>query len=115
MVNCLFESLTGETFDPTESTEDTNATEPTYADNGPYQIKNLYGFSNSDATIRIGESFNLSLVDKNGDKVSGVSWSVVDGSCCTVEDGKVTGTAYGQAKVVAAYNGESHSFIVRVQ
>lgn len=102
MVYCDFEE---ETIAPTEAT---------YPDNGPYQLRNIYGYSNSDVTIRVGESFNLVLQDKNGDTVKGVVWSVTGGDCCTVTDGKVVGEKTGQAKVVATYNGESFTCIVRV-
>lgn len=98
-----------------EPTEETDPTETTFVDNGPYKIKNRYGFSDSDATIRIGESFNLILIDKYGDTVSGVTWSVTEGECCTVTDGTVLGVSVGQAKVVATYNGESYYFLVRVK
>lgn len=96
-------------------TEETQApTEATYPDNGPYQLVNKYGFSNSDATIRVGESFNLVLQDKDGNTVDGVVWTVTDGDCCSVDNGKVVGVKSGRAKVVATYNGESFTFTVRV-
>lgn len=105
VVRCEFEE---ETQPPTEE-----PTEP-IVDNGPYQLKNAFGFSNSDVTIRIGESFTLILIDKDGNKVEGVTWSVVDGNSCTVKDGVVTGSASGKATVVATYNGKEYTCLVRV-
>lgn len=98
-----------------EDVEETvGETEPA-ADNGPYQLKNPIGYSSSDVTIRIGEKFTLILVDKDGNKVnSGVTWSVIDGSCCKVTDGEVEGVSAGMAKVVATFGGESYTCIVRV-
>lgn len=114
----IYGSYNGETLICTvicEFEEIEETTEETFVDNGPYRLKNKYGFSDSDATIRVGESFNLILIDKNGDAVTkGVKWSVVDGDCCTVTDGTVEGVSKGQAKVVATFNGESYSFLVRV-
>jgi hypothetical protein len=103
VVYCDFEGVTSE--------EETQAP---VADNGPYKLKNAFGFSNSDVTLRIGESFTLILVDKYGDKVDGVSWSVIDGSSCSVKDGVVTGDSSGKSTVVATYNGEEHTCLVRV-
>ena len=100
-VNCDFEAPTEETKAP-------------IVDNGPYKLKNVFGFSNSDVTIRVGESFTLILVDKYGDKVDGVSWSVVDGSTCKVKDGVVTGESTGKSTVVATFNGKEYTCIVRV-
>lgn len=98
-----------------EATEEpTEETLPPIVDNGPYQLKNAFGFSNSDVTIRIGESFTLILIDKDGNKVEGVSWSVVDGNSCTVENGVVTGASSGKATVVATFNGKEYTCLVRV-
>jgi len=99
--------------EPEEEEVEPEETEP-FVDNGPYRIKNKFGFSDSDATISVGESFSLILIDKNGDEVSGVSWDVIDGDCCTVSDGTVTGVGYGQAKVVATYYDLTFTFLVRV-
>lgn len=106
MVNCVFEEETIEA--PTEETQET------IVDNGPYQLKNAYGFSNSDVTIRIGESFTLILIDKDGNKVDGVSWTVSGGNSCSVKDGVVTGDSAGKSTVVATYNGKEYTCIVRV-
>lgn len=106
VVNCFFDGVA------TEPTADT--TQEPIVDNGPYKLKNVFGYSNSDVTIRNGESFTLILVDKNGDKVDGVTWSVTDGSSCSVKDGVVTGNSSGKSTVVASYNGEEHTCIVRV-
>lgn len=105
IVRCVFEE---ETQAPTEETE------APVVDNGPYQLKNAFGFSNSDVTIRIGESFTLILIDKDGNKVEGVVWSVVDGDSCSVKDGVVTGSSAGKATVVATFNGKEYTCLVRV-
>ena len=104
VVHCDF---TGE-----ELTEETQP-EP-IVDNGPYKLKNAFGFSNSDVTIRVGESFTLILIDKDGNKEPRATWSVVDGSSCSVKDGVVTGDSSGKATVVATFNGKEYTCLVRV-
>lgn len=88
-------------------------TEP-FVDKGPYQLMNAYGFSNSDVTIRIGETFTLILIDKYGDKVDNVAWSVKDGNSCTVDNGVVKGESSGKSTVVATLNGKEYTCLVRV-
>lgn len=101
LVRCEFEEDTVETTEP-------------FVDNGPYQLKNAFGFSNSDVTIRIGETFTLILIDKDGNKVDNVSWSVKDGSSCSVDNGVVKGEASGKSTVVATLNGKEYTCLVRV-
>ena len=108
VVRCEFE----EEEDPTEAP--TEETQVPIVDNGPYQLKNAFGFSNSDVTIRIGESFTLILIDKDGNKVNGVLWSVADGNSCSVVDGVVTGDSSGKATVIATFNGKEYKCLVRV-
>lgn len=72
-----------------------------------------YSISHSDVTIAVGESFGLYLYDGNGSTVS-VSWSVGDGSVCSVSGNTVTGLASGDTTVYTTYNGTTYSCIVRV-
>lgn len=81
---------------------------------GSYTLKNLIGTSASDVTLGIGTGFTLALVDENGNKVSGVSWTVSDSSVCSVSDGVVSALKTGTATVTATYNGQSYSCIVHV-
>lgn len=97
-----------------EGENETSADDSAIADNGPYRLDNPYGVSDTDASIRIGSSFTLYLVDKDENRVSGVTWSVEKGYSCTVDDGLITGVAAGQSSVVATYGGESYTCIVRV-
>ena len=107
VVHCDFTEEATE--EPTEETQP----EP-IVDNGPYSLKNAFGFSNSDVTIRIGESFTLVLIDKDGNKEPRATWSVVDGNSCSVTDGVVTGTSSGKSTVVATFNGKEYTCLVRV-
>lgn len=98
----------------TEAESETEATDAVITDNGPYRLDNPYGVSDTDASIFVGGSFTLYLVDKDENRVTGVEWSIESGSSCTVEDGLIKGIAAGQSTVVATYGGESYSCIVRV-
>ena len=60
------------------------------------------------------DSQEILRFDKYGDKVDGVSWSVIDGSNCKVNDGVVTGESTGKSTVVAAFNGKEYTCLVRV-
>ena len=54
------------------------------------------------------------LIDEDGKKVDGVSWSVKDGNTCSVVDGVITGDSVGKSTVVATFNGKEYSCLVRV-
>lgn len=94
--------------------DDVNETTGAAAENGPYRLDNPYGIYDTDASITIGGSFTLYLLDKDENVVKDAVWTVEGGSCCTVEDGLVTGVSVGTAYVVATYGGESYKCIVRV-
>ena len=85
----------------------------TASDNGPYKLFNIYGNA-SDVSIKKGESFTLQLVDKDNNEVSGVTWSIKEGSSCTVDNGKITAVSGGKCIVAASYNGKEYTCIVRV-
>lgn len=99
--------------DATTPTETTEATTSNVAP-GPYKLKNLVGGSNSDVTLKVGEQFSLALLDADGNKISDVTWTVKDGSSCTVSNGLVKAVSAGRSVVVASYNGETFECIVRV-
>lgn len=69
--------------------------------------------SAEDVTIRIGESFTLTLSDASGNTVS-VTWSVSNSGICSVSGNTVTGVSSGTAVVETTYNGNYYSCIVRV-
>lgn len=72
-----------------------------------------YEISHTDVTIKVGETFRLSLKDKEGKKVE-VSWISANGSICSVSNGTVTGLAKGQTTVNVTVDGVTYSCIVRV-
>lgn len=99
--------------DATTPTESTEATTSNVAP-GPYKLKNLVGGSSADVTLKVGEQFSLALMDADGNKISDVTWTVKDGSSCTVTNGLVKAVSSGRSVVVASYNGETFECIVRV-
>ncbi len=69
--------------------------------------------SHEDVTIAEDESFNLRLLDQNGNALD-ASWSVSDSSVCDVSGSQVTGTGKGMATVSTTYDGKTYSCIVRI-
>lgn len=72
-----------------------------------------YTISHSDVTITVGESFSLTLTDKNNNKVE-VTWASADTAVCSVSGNKVTGVAKGTTAVTTTYEGATYKCIVRV-
>ncbi len=86
----------------------TTATEATTPAN-----KGNYKISHEDVSIRVGETFNLTLSDAQGNPVN-VSWTASDSSICSVSGNIVKGTATGKITVSASVEGAVYSCIVRV-
>ncbi len=95
-----------------ETTEDEGGSSSNNTDTG-YKLFNVHGNA-EDVSITVGYSFSLQLVDANSNNVSGVTWASSDSSCCTVNEGLITGVGAGMAKVTATYNGQTYICIVRV-
>ncbi len=93
--------------------ESTEAPDPDVAP-GPYTLKNLIGVSNSDVSLNVGESFQLALLDANGNKISDATWTI-KGSCCTVNNGTIKAISSGVVTVIVSYNGETFECTVRVR
>lgn len=85
----------------------TEATTPATNTEGKYTI------SNKDVSIYVGDTFNLTLTDEQGNPVD-VSWVASDGSVCTVSGNAVTAVATGMITVSANVEGANYSCIVRV-
>lgn len=69
--------------------------------------------SHEDVTIKVGETFVLTLVEADGDPVF-ATWSVGNTSVCSVTNNIVKGVARGQTTVSYTHNGQRYSCIVRV-
>ena len=71
--------------------------------------------SNSDVTMGVkGETFQISLRDANGDKITGLLWVSSDLSVCSVDGtGVVKAEGNGTAYVSTTYNGVTYQCIVR--
>ena len=76
-------------------------------------VSSEFSISSVDVTIRVDETFALTLKDKNGDPVS-VTWTVQDGAVCSVTGNNVTGLAKGMTTVSAVHEGVTYTCIVRV-
>ncbi len=72
-----------------------------------------FSISTNDVTIKVGETFTLLLEDANGAAVN-VTWTVADGTICTVSGNSVTGAAAGKTLVSVTHEGVTYSCIVRV-
>lgn len=72
-----------------------------------------YKISATDVTIKVGETFKLTLEDKEGKKVE-VTWVCADSKICTVSNGTVTGVAKGTTVVSTTVDGVPYRCTVRV-
>ena len=117
IVNCEFEEVTepateaGEEVSETEPVEETEpaATEaPSSEYKAPFALKNLIGPNSQEVSLYIGDSFSLALIDSNGTHIKGVTWTVENGSCCTVSDGTVKAVRSGNCVIVATYGGQTY-------
>lgn len=71
-----------------------------------------YKITDTDVTIRVGESFTLQLLDANGKAVN-VSWNASNESI-SIDGNRITGASSGTAKAYTTYDGREYSCIVRV-
>ena len=71
--------------------------------------------SNSDVTMGVkGETFQISLRDADGNKITGLLWVSSDLSVCSVDGtGVVKAEGKGTAYVSTTYNGVTYQCIVR--
>lgn len=97
----IAEDPTGEVAVPTEPVGDFKA---------PYRLSDKDG----DATIIVGQTFELKLLDANGEVIP-VTWSATIADICTVEGNSVTGALKGKTELSATYDGETFTCIVRVK
>lgn len=76
--------------------------------NGPFKI------NKTDVSISVGETFQLKLMDSNGNVVS-VAWSATIADICSIDGNSITGAEKGRTELSATYNGETFTCIVRVR
>ncbi len=69
----------------------------------------------TDVTIAVGESYNLYLLDINGNRITDVQYTVSKEGICSIDDGKVTGVSSGTTTVTVTYNTVEYECIVRVK
>lgn len=69
----------------------------------------------TDVTISVGESYNLYLLDINGNRITDVEYTVSKEGICTIDDGRVTGASSGTTVVTVTYNTVEYECIVRVK
>ena len=67
-----------------------------------------------DVSVSLGESFNLSYVNADGE-LPDISWYSDDGSVAVVDGNTVTGVGYGTATIYGSYDGTEITCVVRVR
>lgn len=126
-VRCSFEvEDTTETTEPTETTgatdetestettESTDATESTEPATQTYVLRKngakcTYGDDyTAHATIEVGESFKLAVVDGNN-KAQDVTWVASKSGICTVNGTTVTGSGVGHVTLTVTYEGKTYT------
>lgn len=73
-----------------------------------------FTINKTDVSIKVGESFDLKLLDKDKNPVD-VIWKVADKSVCSVSGNKVTGEEIGTTTITVEYDGETYTCTVRVR
>lgn len=69
----------------------------------------------TDVTISVGESYNLYLLDIDGNRITDVEYTVSKEGICSIDDGRVTGVSSGTTTVTVTYNTVEYECIVRVK
>ena len=87
-------------------------TEPTEPTPEQEEVRN-YTINKTDVTIRVGETFTLTLKNKEGEIVN-VTWHMSDPNICTVSGNNITGAAKGTILLSTDYDGEYYQCTVRV-
>lgn len=72
-----------------------------------------FRISHTDVTVKIGETFVLSLLDKDNNSLP-VTWTPENPDICTVAGNNVKGVASGKTIVYVEYDGVKYACIVRV-
>ena len=72
-----------------------------------------YLYPNTDVSIAVGESFELTYVNKDGEWPD-IDWESDDSSIASVDGDWVTGNSYGVTTIRGTYNGVEITCIVRV-
>lgn len=73
----------------------------------------VYTISKTEATVKVGRTFQLTLKDADGNLVD-VTWYITDGTVCSVAGNTVTGKAAGVTTVSASYEGKTYACVVTV-
>ena len=115
-VSCIIRCAFSDSTTPTTGGSNGNVTEDggSAGANSTYMLKNTLGGSNEDVTLYVNAAFTMQLVDANGNVINDATWTVGNPSVCSVLNGKVTGVGAGNTTVTVSFNGETHSFVVRV-
>lgn len=111
---------TTEPTDTTETTTETETTAPTEGTTGQYVLRKngakcTYGDDyNAHATIKVGESFKLAVVDGENN-AQNVTWSVSKEGVCSISGTKITGTASGTVTLTVTYEGQTFTCVIIVR
>lgn len=105
-----------ETTENTEPIVPTETSQPTSEYTAPFKIKDHISGkpTERDATIYVGQTFNLILLDANNKSVP-LEWSVDNAAICIVDGNTVKGKSKGTTNITATYEGVTYTCIVRVK
>ncbi|MBO5952553.1 MAG: Ig domain-containing protein [Oscillospiraceae bacterium] len=70
--------------------------------------------SHTDVTVKVGESFNLTLKDAAGTPAV-VTWKAAKEGICTITNNKITGASVGNTIISTEYEGQTYACIVYVK
>ena len=93
-----------------DTTEPTVQDTPTVTYKAPYRINKKA----ADVSIHVNETFELKLLDANGEVIP-VTWSAAVGDICVIDGNAITGVLKGKTEISTTYDGQTFTCIVRVK
>lgn len=111
-VTCNFDGSV--TTEPSSEPTSEPTTEPDEEVTYQFYVNGSASRYGNEASIAVGESFKLTMVDSNGNQVD-VTWKSKNSSIASVNGTRISGVAKGSTRVTCTIDGETYTFIVRVK